>query len=55
MPQIRWIVSASDWAKIGSRKLDKSWVPQIGQGSIYGMVLGALDWTELEGVIGTED
>jgi len=35
--------------------VDKDWVPQSGQGIIYGMVLGAIEWTELEGVIGTAD
>ena len=36
-----------------SRRLDKRQVPQTGQGIIYGVVLGAVHWTELDGVAGT--
>ena len=37
------------------RRMDKTQVPQIGQGIIYGMVLGAVDWTELEGAVGAPE
>ena len=48
-------IGASGWTSRRYRRLDKYWVPQTGQGIIYGRILGAVEWTELEGVVGTSD
>ena len=48
-------VGIVEWAIARSRRLDKDWVPQTGQGIIYGVVLGAVEWTELEGVASAID
>ena len=55
MSQIGQNSGTSEWTRIRYRRLDKSQVPQTGQGIKYRIGLGTANWTELRRMLGATD